>query len=71
MIASEDFRFSKKWGNFEEIPERKPFAYKNGRQLYAKKGTVIIFPKTNVVAGQQACLLAERVSSSRCLLTNT
>lgn len=64
VIAGKNFKFTKEWQNFEEIPAGTLIATDPGENgdVVASEASIILFPKSkeNLVVGNEACIIARK-----------
>ena len=61
VVAGNDFKFTKKWENFEVVAPNTVFAYNDGIPLSYEEEMIIVFAKDVPVKGAQACLIVYEV----------
>lgn len=60
VLADPGFSFIQDWGNFQQLSEGTVFASTADGNLFVPEDSIILFPKSHLVAGQEACIIAKK-----------
>jgi len=62
IVADNNFKFSKKFKNFDQVTSGTEIATENSKPIITNKECYIIFPKQNIVPNKAACYLAHQIN---------